>query len=93
MRGLLTEAVLISLADAVGRLASVALLRWLSEWQPFGNFPVHTPVNPDATVYGITLLLTFASGLLFGTAPVSEVLRTNPASRQRGDQPLQWGGR
>jgi predicted permease len=79
LRGLFTEAVLISfVGGAIGLWASVALLRWLSMWQPFGNFPVHTPVNPDATVYGVALLLTFVSGLLFGSVPVGQVLRTNP---------------
>jgi predicted permease len=77
--GLFTEAVLISLAGgAVGLWASLVLLRWLSVWQPFGNFPMHAPVNPDATVYGIALLLTLVSGFLFGAVPVSQVLRTNP---------------
>ena len=54
------------------------LLHWLSVWQPFGNFPVHTPVTPDATVYGLALLLSVASGFLFGVVPVTQVLRTNP---------------
>src|SRR5437764_15138323 len=49
--GLFTEAVLVSLVGGgVGLWASVVFLHWLSEWQPFGNFPVHTPVNPDASV-------------------------------------------
>ena len=79
LRGLFTEAVLISLAGGtVGLWASVALLRWLSAWQPFGNFPMHAPVNPDATVYAIALLLSLVSGFLFGAVPVSQVLRTNP---------------
>ncbi len=79
LRGLFTEAVLISLVGgALGLWASVALLRWLSVWQPFGNFPMHAPVNPDATVYAIALLLSLVSGFLFGTVPVSQVLRTNP---------------
>src|SRR3984885_1450580 len=57
LRGLLTEALLISVAGgAAGLWASVSLLRWLSVWQPFGNFPVHAPVNPDATVCGLALL-------------------------------------
>jgi predicted permease len=56
----------------------VGLLRWLSTWQPFGNFPMHAPVTPDATVYGIALLLSLVSGFLFGAVPVSQVLRTNP---------------
>jgi predicted permease len=79
LRGLFTETVLISLiGGAVGLWASVALLRWLSVWQPFGNFPVHAPVNPDATVYGLALLLSLVSGFLFGAVPVSQVLRTHP---------------
>jgi predicted permease len=79
LRGLFTEALLISfVGGAIGLWASVALLRWLSEWQPFGNFPMHTPVNPDASVYAVALLLSLVSGLLFGLVPVSQVLRTNP---------------
>jgi predicted permease len=79
LRGLFTEAVVISLAGgALGLWVSVFLLRWLSEWQPFGNFPMHTPVIPDATVYAIALLLSVVSGLLFGSVPVRQVLRTTP---------------
>jgi predicted permease len=79
LRGLFTDAALISLSGgAVGLWASVGFLRRLSVWQPFGNFPMHTPVNPDATVYGIALLLSLVSGFLFGAVPVSQVLRTNP---------------
>ena len=79
LRGLFTEAVLISLAGgALGLWASVGLLRWLTVWQPFGNFPMHTPVNPDTSVYAIALLLSLLSGFLFGAVPVSQVLRMNP---------------
>jgi predicted permease len=79
LRGLFTEAMLISVAGgAVGLWVSLSLLRWLSVWQPFGNFPVHAPVNPDATVCGLALLLSLVSGFLFGTVPVRQVLRTNP---------------
>src|SRR4029077_1379872 len=41
-------------------------------------FPVHTPVNPDAGVYGVALLLSLICGFLFGAVPVFQVLRTNP---------------
>ncbi len=34
--------------------------------------------HPDATVYGVAALLTFASALLFGAAPLKQVLRTDP---------------
>jgi predicted permease len=79
LRGLFTEAVLISLAGgSFGLWLSVLLLRRLSDWQPFGNFPMHAPVTPDATVYAIALLLSVISGLLFGSVPVRQVLRTSP---------------
>jgi predicted permease len=79
LRGLFTEAVQVSLAGgAVGLWASVFLLRWLSEWQPFGNFPMHAPVTPDARVYALALLLSLGAGFLFGAVPVSQVLRTSP---------------
>jgi predicted permease len=79
LRGLFTEAMLISLTGgALGLWSSVMLLRELSVWQPFGNFPVHAPVIPDGTVYGLALLLSVISGLLFGAVPVRQVLRTSP---------------
>jgi len=80
LRGLFTEAVLISLAGgAVGLSGSVLVLRWLSVWQPFPrNFPVHSPVSPDAHVYLLALLLALASGFLFGAVPVRQIFRANP---------------
>ncbi|PYX00812.1 MAG: ABC transporter substrate-binding protein [Acidobacteria bacterium] len=78
LRGLFTEAVLLSLAGgAIGLWVSVVFLHWFSEWQPFGNFPTHTPVYPDASVYALALALTVISGLLFGAVPVRQVLRTD----------------
>ena len=79
LRQLFTEAVLLSLmGGAVGLWGSVALLHGLSLWQPFSKWPVHMPVNPDASVYGVALLLTVASGFLFGAVPVRQVLQTDP---------------
>ena len=79
LRGLFTEALLISLiGGALGLEGGTALLRWLSDWQPFGNFPMHTPVTPDGLVYGVALLLSLVSGFLFGAVPVNQVLGTNP---------------
>src|SRR3984885_911808 len=50
LRQLLTEAVLISFAGgALGLMASVALLRKLSTWQPIPGTPLHLPVSPDAS--------------------------------------------
>jgi predicted permease len=79
LRGLFAEALLVSLlGGAVGLWASIALLRWLSEWQPFGNFPMHAPVTPDASVYAIAFLLSLVSGLLFGAVPLGQVFGASP---------------
>jgi predicted permease len=79
LRQLFTEAVLLSVVGgAVGLWGSVVLLSGLSVWQPFSRWPIHVPVNPDGNVYGVALLLTLASGFLFGAVPVRQVLRTNP---------------
>jgi predicted permease len=81
LRGLFTEAVLISLAGGlVGIAGSVVLLHGMSAWQPFPRWPIHLEVNPDAKVYLFALLMALASGLLFGAVPVRQVLRTNPYS-------------
>lgn len=79
LRQLFTEALLIALiGGAAGLLGSVWLLRGLSAWQPFSRYPVHMVVDPDAHVYGVALLLTLASGFLFGAVPVRQILRTDP---------------
>jgi predicted permease len=79
LRGLFTEAILISLAGgALGLAVSVLLLRGLSVWQPIPRWPIHLAVNPDARVYGVAVLLALMSGLLFGAVPVKQVLDTSP---------------
>ncbi len=79
LRTLFTEAMLISFAGgALGLWASVVLLGQLSAWQPFARFPVTVPVNPDAKVYGVALVLALVSGIFFGLVPVRQVLRTDP---------------
>jgi predicted permease len=79
LRGLFTEAVLISLTGgAVGLAGSVMLLQGLSVWQPIPRWPIHLAVNPDWRVYGFALLLALVSGLLFGAVPVRQVLKTSP---------------
>lgn len=79
LRGLFTEALLISLiGGAAGLWASILLLRGMSVWRPLPTVPLTIPVGPDANVYLVALLLTIASGFLFGAVPVRQVLRTNP---------------
>jgi predicted permease len=79
LRQLLTEAVLISLAGgALGLAGSVVLLRRLSVWSPFPGVALHIPVNPDAKIYVVALVLALVSGFLFGIVPVRQILRANP---------------
>jgi len=79
LRGLFTEAIMISLAGgALGLLGSVVLLRALGAWQPFPGYPIHQAVDPDAMVYIVAVLLALVSGLLFGAVPVRQVMRVNP---------------
>ena len=79
LRGLFTEALLIAgFGGVIGLWGSVVLLHALSVWKPMPRFPIYMPVNPDAHVYAVAVLLTIVSGLLFGAVPVRQVLRTSP---------------
>jgi predicted permease len=79
LRQLLTEAVMLAAAGgAVGLAGSVALLRSLSQWQPLSRFPIHVPVQPDATVYTVSAALAIVSGILFGLVPSRQVRRADP---------------
>jgi predicted permease len=79
LRQLLTEAVLVSLTGGVlGLAGGIAILRWLSAWQPIPNVPINVPVNPDIWTYLVAFVLAVMSGLLFGIVPVRQVLRSNP---------------
>ncbi|HYM25232.1 MAG TPA: ABC transporter permease [Vicinamibacterales bacterium] len=78
VRQFLTEALLLSAAGtALGLWGAVRLLQVLRAWQPFPQYPVNVPLTPDATVYAVAVLMAFVSGLLFGAAPVRQLLRTD----------------
>ena len=94
LRGLFTEAVLVSfLGGTIGLLSSIVLLRALSAWQPFPRTPIQVPVNPDARVYLMAVLLTLASGFFFGAVPVKQILRTNPYEIVKAGSTGKAGGR
>jgi predicted permease len=94
LRGLFTEALLISLAGgAAGLAGSVVLLRWLSAWRPLSTSPLQVVVNPDAKVYLVALLLALASGFLFGAVPVRQVLRTDPYQVVKAGSSVRTGQR
>ncbi len=79
LRQLFTEALLISLVGGAGGiLGGAMLLHRLSAWNPFPEFPTNVPLNPDANVYALAVLLSLLSGILFGAVPVRQVLRTDP---------------
>lgn len=79
LRQLFTEALVISLiGGALGLWGSVLLMRGLSVWQPLPTAPIQVPVNPDGSVYTVAVLLSLASGFLFGAVPVKQVLHTDP---------------
>jgi predicted permease len=79
LRQMLTTALLVSLAGgALGLAGSVAILHLLSAWHPIPNIPINVPVNPDAGTYVMALVLALGSGLLFGIAPVRQVMRDDP---------------
>jgi predicted permease len=79
LRQLFTESLLLSIAGGIlGLVGSVVLLRRLSVWEPFPQFPLHVPVDPDANVYLVALVLALVSGVLFGIIPVRQILLANP---------------
>ncbi|HET6168899.1 MAG TPA: ABC transporter permease [Terracidiphilus sp.] len=88
LRQLLTEAVLISTAGGlVGTLLASTLLGILSRWQPIAQFPIHVTVVPDARVFFIALLLTFASGILPGLLTARQVWQTDAMQAMKGVAP------
>jgi len=78
LRQLLCEAVLVSvLGGVLGTIFSFALLRGLTRWQPFPEFPIRVAVSPDASVYLVALLLSVGSGLLWGLMPLRQIWSTD----------------
>ena len=93
LRGMFTEAILISvIGGVVGLLGSVVLLRALSDWQPM-PVPIQVPVKPDLHVYLAALALTMVSGLLFGIVPLRQVMSTNPYEIVKAGQSSTFGRR
>jgi predicted permease len=78
LRQLLAEAIVVSVAGGLtGTFVAGLLLRWLSNWQPFGDFPTRLLVVPDARVYLVAVGMSLASGLFFGLLPARQVWRTD----------------
>jgi predicted permease len=94
LRGLFTEAILISFLGAtVGLWGGIRLLERLNAWQPFSGAPVHVPTSPDAKVYLLALVLALVSALLFGLVPVRQVLKSHPYEIVKAGSSLRVGPR
>lgn len=76
VRQLGVEGLLVALGGgAAGMGLSVWILRGLSRWHPFPEYPIHVAVAPGWTVYAFAFALAVASGLIFGAIPVGQVFR------------------
>lgn len=85
LKELLLEALLVSLAGgAVGTGAAALLLRGLTNWSPIPEFPIRVAVSADGRVFAAALVLSIASGLVFGLLPARLVWRTSAAQVIKG---------
>jgi macrolide transport system ATP-binding/permease protein len=78
VRQLLTESTLLALAAGVcGLLLSVWAFDLIDAWlRTTSGFPLEIDLSLDRRVFGFTLLLSLATGILFGLAPALKVNRT-----------------
>ncbi len=78
VRQLLTESVFLS---ALGGAAGFVLARWgvtlLAALLPKDSLPRQEEITIDAAVFGFTLLLSVATGFLFGLAPAFQISHTD----------------
>ena len=84
LRQLLTESIIVALlGGAVGTIIAASLLRLLSQWQPIVQVPIHVIVAPDPVVYLVALLLSLASGILFGLLPARQIWKIDAAQAMK----------
>ena len=87
IRQMLTESLLISLiGGGLGSLLAIEGVRALVALLPAG-FPRASEIHVNAPVFAFTLLISAATGILFGLAPALQASRTDPR------QGLHEGGR
>jgi len=87
VRQMLTESLLISLiGGGLGALLAIEGVRALVALLPAG-FPRASEIHVNALVFAFTLLISAATGILFGLAPALQASRTDPR------QGLHEGGR
>ncbi|HXG68903.1 MAG TPA: ABC transporter permease [Blastocatellia bacterium] len=76
IRQLLTESVLLALMGGlVGLLLALWLVDLIAAFRPPIDFPLTIALQVDYRVLGFTLLLSFATGVLFGLAPALQATK------------------
>jgi predicted permease len=94
IRQLLTESVVLSLVGgAVGLLAAYWTKDIVSSLVPFGGGPNAAQIQLDGRVILFTLVLTLASGLIFGLAPALQASRADLVPTLKGDITVPVGQR
>lgn len=77
IRQLLTESMMLALiAGAVGLVVSWLATRSLSTWSA-GGLPQDIPIGIDGGVLAFSLVLSLATGVIFGIVPALQLSRTN----------------
>jgi predicted permease len=88
IRQLLTESLLLAAAGGfLGVLCAFWAVDLLMAWMPHTYLPIGLPVAVDVRTLGFTLLVTLATGLIFGLAPALQT------SRPELNATLKEGGR
>jgi predicted permease len=94
VRQLLTESLVLSLiGGAVGLLAAFWTKDIISSLVPFGGGPNASQIDLDSRVVLFTLVITLASGLLFGLAPALQASRADLVPTLKGDITVPVGPR
>ena len=86
VRQLLTESVLLCLAGgAVGALFALWMTDLLFAFKPSVRIPIELSPRLDWRVMGWTLLVSLATGVLFGLAPALQATRTDVSRALKGE--------
>ncbi len=92
VRQLLTESILLSLT---GGLAGLLVVQWgsrlLQNFTPPASLPVRTTLETDANVLIFALLISVATGLLFGLAPALQASNPSLVTTLK-DETVRFGG-
>jgi len=89
VRQLLTESVLLSVTGGVlGLLLAFWVIDLVAAFRPPINFPLAIDINVDGRVLGFSLLISFATGVLFGLVPALQATKPElvPALKDTASQ-------